>query len=67
MNEELKVKINKFLKGVIFDYHNNNLNQAGVNEEVLNYMFDGMGEDSKFFENYVDFIDQNFIGREEIK
>ena len=30
-------------------------------------MFEGIGGDNKFFENYIDFIDQNFIGKEEVR
>jgi len=66
MQKELQKQLKSFLKGVIFDYHNNNLNQSKVKEEVLDYMFEGIGGDNKFFENYVSFINQNFIGKEEV-
>jgi len=65
MNKQLQEQLKSFLKGVIFDYHNNNLNQSEVKQEVLDYIFEGKGGDNKFFENYIDFIDQNFIGKEE--
>ena len=66
MQDKLQEQLKQLLKKVIWDYHNNNLNQSKVKEEVLDYMFDGVGGDNKFFENYVDFIDQNFIGKEEV-
>jgi hypothetical protein len=67
MQDKLQEQLKSFLKGVIFDYHNNNLNQSEVKQEVLDYIFEGKGGDNKFFENYIDFIDQNFIGKEAIK
>ena len=66
MQDKLQEQLKKLLKSVIWDYHNNNLNQSEVKQEVLDYIFEGKGGDNKFFENYVDFIDQNFIGKEEI-
>ena len=67
MQDKLQEQFKKLLKSVIWDYHNNNLNQSEVKQEVLDYIFEGKGGDNKFFENYVDFIDQNFIGKEALR
>ena len=51
--EELKDKLLKqFITDIIFDYHNNNLNQSEIKKEVIDYLLEG-----KFFEKYKELLD----------
>ena len=52
--EELKEKaLKKLIKDIIFDYHNNNLNQSEIKKDVVDYLLNG-----KFFEKYKECLDE---------
>jgi hypothetical protein len=52
--EELKEKLLKqFITDIIFDYHNNNLNQSEIKKEVIDYLLNG-----KFFEKYKEYLEE---------
>ena len=51
--EELKEKaLKNLITDIIFDYHNNNLNQSEIKKEVIDYLLEG-----KFFEKYKELLD----------
>ena len=51
--EELKEKaLKNLITDIIFDYHNNNLNQSEIKKEVVDYLLEG-----KFFEKYKELLD----------
>jgi len=52
-SEEQKEKaLKNLIRDIIFDYHNNNLNQSEIKKEVIDYLLEG-----KFFEKYKELLD----------
>ena len=52
--EELKEKaLKNLITDIIFDYHNNNLNQSEIKKEVIDYLLEG-----KFFEKYKEYLEE---------
>ena len=52
--EELKEKaLKNLITDIIFDYHNNNLNQSEIKKEVVDYLLEG-----KFFEKYKEYLEE---------
>ncbi|MDD4584796.1 MAG: hypothetical protein PHR33_02920 [Bacilli bacterium] len=52
--EELKDKaLKNLITDIIFDYHNNNLNQSEIKKGVVDYLLEG-----KFFEKYKEYLDK---------
>ena len=52
--EDLKEKaLKNLITDIIFDYHNNNLNQSEIKKEVIDYLLEG-----KFFEKYKEYLEE---------
>ena len=52
--EELKEKaLRTLITDIIFDYHNNNLNQSEIKNDVVDYLLNG-----KFFEKYKEYLEE---------
>lgn len=53
-SEELKEKaLKNLITDIIFDYHNNNLNQSEIKNDVVDYLLN-----SKFFEKYKECLEE---------
>lgn len=72
MQDKLREQLKQFLGYIVWDcFHNDiKLDDSACNG-VTNYIFNGVGGDNKLFEIWIErfneLIDQNFIGKEELR
>jgi len=53
-SEEQKERaLKQLVADIIFDYHNNNLNQSEIKKDVVDYLLEG-----KFFEKYKEYLEE---------
>ena len=72
MQKELQEQLKQFLGYIIWDcFHNDIKVDDSACNGVTNYIFNGVGGDNKLFEIWLErfneLIDQNFIGKEEVR